>query len=60
MKSTAKEKILVLDNLRSNAATYTLPSTVSITGWKNAFTGVAVNLNSTMYLQPYQYMVLTQ
>ena len=60
MKSTAKEKVLVVDNLRSNAATYTLPSTVSTTGWKNAFTGAAVNLNSTMYLQPYQYMVLTQ
>jgi glycosidase len=60
MKSTDKEKVLVLDNLRGNAVTYMLPATVATSGWKNAFTGAAVTLSSTVYLRPYQYMVLTQ
>jgi len=60
IRATDKEKVLVIDNLRDHAVTFTLPTSVSATGWKNAFTGAAVNVTSTLFLQPYQYMVLTQ
>ena len=59
-KSTDKEKVLVIDNLRGNNVTYNLPATVSKTGWKSAFGGSAVTLTDKVYLQPYQYLVLTQ
>ncbi|RWY57482.1 alpha-amylase family glycosyl hydrolase [Mucilaginibacter gilvus] len=59
-KSTDKEKVLVIDNLRGNNVTYSLPATVSTTGWKDAFTGASVTLTNKIYLQPYRYMVLTQ
>ncbi|MEX8548852.1 MAG: alpha-amylase family glycosyl hydrolase [Mucilaginibacter sp.] len=59
-KSTSSQKVLVIANLRNNAVTYTMPANLSASGWKNAFTGASVTLNSQMYLQPYQHMVLTQ
>ena len=59
-KSTSSQKVLVIANLRNNAVTYTIPASLSASGWKNAFTGASVTLNSQMYLQPYQHMVLTQ
>jgi glycosidase len=59
-KSTDKEKVLVIDNLRGNNVTYNLPATVSKSGWKDAFSGAAVTLTDKVYLTPYRYMVLTQ
>jgi glycosidase len=59
-KSTAKEKVLVIANLKGNAVTYTLPIGLNTTSWKNAFTGAPVSLSGTIALQPYQHMVLTQ
>ncbi|WP_299285964.1 alpha-amylase family glycosyl hydrolase [uncultured Mucilaginibacter sp.] len=59
-KSTSSQKVLVIANLRNNAVTYTIPASLSASGWKNAFTGASVTLNSQMYLQPYQHMALTQ
>ncbi len=59
-KSTDTQKVLVIANLRNNAVTYTLPASLSaMSGWKNAFTGASVTLNSQIFLQPYQHMVLT-
>lgn len=60
MKSNATQKVLVIANLRNNAVTYTMPTGLTMSGWKNAFTGASVTLNSQLYLQPYQHMVLMQ
>jgi glycosidase len=59
-KSTDTQKVLVVANLRNKAVTYTMPSALMASGWKNAFTNVAVTLNTQVYLQPYQHMVLTR
>ncbi len=59
-KSTDAQKVLVIANLRNNAVTYTVPATLTTTGWKNSFTSASVTLTSQIYLQPYQHMVLAQ
>jgi glycosidase len=59
-KSTAAQKVLVIANLRNKPVTYIMPSILTVAGWKNAFTNAAVTLNTQVYLQPYQHMVLTQ
>jgi len=59
-KSTSKEKVLVISNLKNNTVAYTVPAGLNTTSWKNAFTGASVSLNGTLALQPYQHMVLTQ
>ncbi|WP_158826835.1 alpha-amylase family glycosyl hydrolase [Mucilaginibacter lacusdianchii] len=59
-KSTEVQKVLVIANLRNRAVTYTMPSTITTTGWKNAFTNTSITLNNQVYLQPYQHMVLVQ
>lgn len=60
VKSAGTEKVLVIANLRGTAATYVVPPSLLVSGWKNAFTGTAVTIGSQLYLQPYQHMVLTQ
>ncbi len=59
-KSNDKQKVLVIANIRGNNATYTVPPALAGAGWKNAFTNAAVTLGSSLYLQPYQHMVLVQ
>jgi glycosidase len=59
-KSTDAQKVLVVANLRNRAVTYTMPSALTASGWKNAFNNAAVTLNAQVYLQPYQHMVLTR
>ena len=59
-KSTSSQKVLVIANLRNVTVTYTMPATLSTSGWKNAFNSASVTLASQIYLQPYQHMVLTQ
>ncbi|MEB0248638.1 alpha-amylase family glycosyl hydrolase [Mucilaginibacter sp. 5B2] len=59
-KSNDKQKALVIANIRGNNATYTVPPALAGAGWKNAFTNAEVTLGSSLYLQPYQHMVLVQ
>lgn len=59
-RSTDAQKVLVIANLRNNPVTYTMPSALATSGWKNAFTNAAVTLNTQVFLQPYQHMVLTR
>ncbi len=59
-KSNDKQKVLVIANIRGNNATYVVPPALAGTGWKNAFTNAAVTLGNSLYLQPYQHMVLVK
>ncbi len=62
-KSTDSQKVLVIANLRNKAVTYTVPSSLVKTGWKEQFPAsgtAAVTLASQLHLQPFQYMVLAQ
>ena len=58
-KAAAGQTVLVIASLRGNTTTYPIPAALQGT-WKNAFTGAAVTLNTQLYLQGYQHMVLTK
>jgi len=55
---TATDKVLVLANLTSLTTKYIVPTALTTTAWKDAFTGTATTVTSEITLQPYQYLVL--
>jgi glycosidase len=58
IKAKNSEQVFVIDNLKNNQVTYSLPSTLANTQWKDAFTNGTVNLTDQVKLQPYEYLVL--
>ncbi|RYY26963.1 MAG: alpha-amylase [Sphingobacteriaceae bacterium] len=57
-KEKGVEKVLVISNLRNKSISFSIPSDVAATIWKDAFTGLQPKLNSTINLEPYSYIVL--
>ena len=57
-KEAGAEKVLVISNLRNTPVTFSIPSAVAATSWKDAFTGIKRTMNSTINLGPYSYIVL--
>jgi glycosidase len=57
-KTSVKETILVLSNLRNRPVTYTLPATLANRQWKGVFTGSGTTLGTSVNLDAYAYMVL--
>ena len=57
-KTLGTENVLVICNLRNSAITFTLPTVVAYSTWKDAFTDVSVSVNSQLALSPYSYLVL--
>lgn len=57
-KVAGSEKVFVLSNLRNKAVTYTLPSTLINTKWKDAFSGGRMSFTNEITLEPYQYIVV--
>jgi len=57
-KEAGAEKVLVISNLRNTPVTFSIPSAVAATSWKDAFTGIKRTMNSTINLEPYSYIVL--
>jgi glycosidase len=57
-KTIGDKKVLVLSNLRNKQTSYTLPTDLTSTQWKDGFTGEKKKLNATISLNPYQYIVL--
>lgn len=55
---SASETVLVLSNLTNATVQYMVPSTLADGSWSNGFTGEDFNLNGTITLNPYQYLVL--
>lgn len=58
-KSSSDQKVLVIASFRGNNTTYSVPTGLQ-GSWKNAFTGATITLNTQLFLQPYQHMVLTK
>ncbi len=58
IKEAGAEKVLVISNLRNTPVTFSIPSAVAATSWKDAFTGIKRTMNSTINLEPYSYIVL--
>jgi glycosidase len=57
-KVLGTKTVLVFSNLRDRPVTYTAPSVLANTRWKDAFTGSERTLGSSVDLEPYSYMVL--
>jgi glycosidase len=58
VKELKSEKVLVLSNLRNKTVTYSIPSALINSRWKEAFTGSLTSLKTEIVLKPYQYIVL--
>lgn len=58
VRAYSGKQVGVIVNLRNEIVTYAVPAAFSGTGWKDAFTGAAVNVQGTLTLQPYTYLVL--
>jgi glycosidase len=57
-KTSGTEEILVLVNVRNNIETYSLPSAIQNTNWKDVFTSESVLLEMQTTFEPYSYVVL--
>ena len=56
-KTLGGEKVLVLSNLRNKPITYSIPSDLTNTSWKDVFNGSETTLNHSITLEPYSYIV---
>lgn len=56
-KTLGGKKVLVLSNLRNKPITYSIPSDLTNTSWKDAFDGSETTLTNTIILEPYSYLV---
>jgi glycosidase len=56
-KIKGSKKVLVLSNLRDRQVSYTLPSNLVNSSWKDAFNGSKATLKTTVTLEPYSYFV---
>lgn len=56
-KIQGRKKVFVLSNLRDKQVTYTLPTSLVNSSWKDAFTGAKTALKTTITLEPYSYFV---
>jgi glycosidase len=59
-KTADSETVAVFSNLRNSTINYALPAALQNTTWKDAFTGAAVTLGTSLSLSAYQYQVLTK
>lgn len=57
-KISGTESVLVLSNLRKTASVIALPSEITSTVWKDAYTGATISLSANMTLHGYSYLVL--
>jgi alpha-amylase len=55
---SASEEVVVLVNPRNSAKEFTLPVSLNNTDWTNALTGEAINLQTVITLNGYEYLVL--
>jgi glycosidase len=59
-KTLGTKKVLVLSNFRNKQITYSFPTELADSSWKDAFEGSRVQLQKNITLEPYAYMVLTK
>ncbi len=56
-KNYLNENILVIVNCRNKAVTYSLPGLLANTYWTNALDNSSMTLGTTLFLQPYQFII---
>ncbi|MCB0652212.1 MAG: hypothetical protein KDC85_13125 [Saprospiraceae bacterium] len=59
-KVSGNESLLVMVNARNSQSSFSLPAALQNTSWTNALTGEITELGSSLTLENYQYLLLTQ
>jgi glycosidase len=59
-RKSGDEELVVIVNLRNQAKDFALPASLTNSEWTNVVTDQAVPLNTSLSLQPYEYLVLTK
>jgi len=59
-KKSGTDDALVLVNARNASETFTIPTALQNTTWKDGFTGATVTLGTTYNFSAYQYLVLSK
>jgi glycosidase len=54
------EELCVIVNPRSDAVTYTLPTVLKNTTWNDAITGASVSLDTSLTIEPYDYLIVVR
>lgn len=57
-KKLGTEEVLILVNVRNSKVLQDLPFSLTNTSWKNALSNENVNLNTSITLEPYSYLIL--
>ena len=57
-KVQGTEQVLVIANLRNRTVNYTVPAALQPGAWKDALSGNAATLGTTITLAPYEYRIL--
>ncbi|WP_431243674.1 hypothetical protein ACQ9BO_03675 [Flavobacterium sp. P21] len=55
---TTSDKVLIVANIKNKNVTYTAPTALANTTWKDALTGNSVTIGSEINLAAYQYLIL--
>jgi glycosidase len=59
-RSASSDEVLVLVNTRSAAKTFSIPVALQNSAWKNASSNTAVNIGTSITLNPYEYQILVK
>lgn len=57
-KESGPDKVLVIVNLRNRSVSFTLPTALAGSSWKDAFSGQSVQLQTSVSLDPYSRLIL--
>ena len=57
-KTAGSKKVFVLSNLRNKPVTYTVPTVLANSKWRDAFNGSKIKVGNLITLEPYSYLVL--
>ena len=57
-KVSGTDDVLILDNVKNSAETFTVPTTLQGASWTNGLTGASLTLGSQVTLQAYNYLIL--
>jgi glycosidase len=59
-KTQAREKILVISNLRNHTTSYTVPGVLTNTSWTDVINNGKVKVGKQLILKPYTYFILKE
>ncbi|HZL08704.1 MAG TPA: alpha-amylase family glycosyl hydrolase [Prolixibacteraceae bacterium] len=55
---SGSEEVLVIVNVRNSAIDFQLPASIAGTSWKDALSGTSIQLNNSLSINPFAYIIL--